>query len=149
MYNTRSFFIKQNSSLPEVKFPLSQRLREKYDITDDMMENVGITFSMRDIDTGEYIVANSEAKLIVVEDEYEKLDEEKYTLAYRLKINDTKRSGRFYGEFKLDFLGDYCGKITLPANHEIKINISESITKTSSFTPILQTFDDTFDLTFE
>ena len=33
-FNLTNFFIKKDSTLPELKFPLVQRLREKYDITD-------------------------------------------------------------------------------------------------------------------
>lgn len=131
-YNNNIVFIKQHSTLPEVKFPLTQRLMEKYDITDEMMENVAITFSMRNAETGIYKIANVEAKLIIVEDEFQKLDESKYTLAYRFKLKQTSKSGRFEGEFKLDFIGDdFCGKITLPTNDEINIIISDSSTKTS------------------
>lgn len=130
-FKTKTIFIKQNSSLPEVKYPLSQRIREKYDITDDMMDNVGVTFSMVNADTGIYVVANSEAKLKVIQNTYEKLDEAKYTLSYRLKLSETEKSGRYYGEFKLDFLGEYCGKITFPTDKAINIIIGDSITKTT------------------
>ena len=126
-----NFFIKQHSTLPEVKFPLIQRLREKYDITNEMMENVAVTFSMRDAETGVYKIANVEAKLLVNDGEYEKLDESKYTLAYRLKLNQTAKAGRYVGEFKLDFLGDYCCKITYPTDNEFNIVIGESSTKTT------------------
>lgn len=130
-YKSRTIFVKQNSTLPEIKFPLSQRIREKYDITDDMMDNVAVTFSMIDAETGIYQVANAEAKLIVVENIYEKLDEAKYTLAYRFKLNETSKAGRYLGEFKLDFLGDSCGKITFPTDKAIQIIIGDSLTKTT------------------
>ena len=133
MSNGSTFFIKQNSTLPEVKFPLTQRLREKYDITDEMMENVGVTFSMRDAETGIYRIANVEAKLIIKNvDNYFKIDDPKYILAYKFKLKQTKKSGRFFGEFKLDFIGENsCGKITLPTDDEINIIIHESQTKTT------------------
>jgi len=35
------------------------------------------------------------------------------------------------GEFKLDFLGQGCGKLTLPVDSQINIVISDSITKTT------------------
>ena len=54
----KTFFIKQNSSLSEIKFRLSERLMEQYDITEDMMDNVAITFSMVNVDDGKYHVAN-------------------------------------------------------------------------------------------
>lgn len=126
-----TIFVKQNSTLPEVKFELTQRLREKYDITIDMLENVAVTFSMVDAETGVYKVANAEARVDILKDVYERLDNSVYTLVYRFKLKDTSKTGRFYGEFKLDFLGDHCGKITLPNDDQITIIIDSSITKTT------------------
>lgn len=131
LFKSRTVFVKQNSTLPEVKFPLSQITREKYDITHDMMDNVAVTFSMIDADTGVYAIANAEAKLIITECEPEKLDEAIYTLAYRFKLPETAKAGRFFGEFKLDFLGEYCGKISFPVDSQIQIIIGDSLTKTT------------------
>lgn len=129
---SNTIFIKQHSTLPEVKFPLTQRMREKYDISDEMMESVAVTFSMRDAETGVYHVANDGGKLLTFDnDDYFQLDESKYTLAYRFKENQTKKTGRYLAEFKLDFLGEYCGKITLPTDDQINIVIAGSSTKTS------------------
>ena len=133
-FNDHNIFVKQNSTLPEVKYPLNKDIRERFDITDEMMQNVAVTFSMIDLNTGNFRIANTEAKLIIVdiEEEGEMLDECTYTLAYRFKLKETKRSGVFRGEFKLDFLGDdQCGKITLPTDDTIQIIIGDSITKTS------------------
>jgi hypothetical protein len=128
----KTIFIKQDSTLPEIKFPLTQRIMEKYDITNDMMDNVGITFSMIDSNSGIYHIANSEARLKIIENVYEKLDETKYTLTYRFKLSETSKEGRYFGEFKLDFIGgDYCGKITFPTDKPINIIIGSSITKTT------------------
>jgi hypothetical protein len=130
-FTNRNFFIKQNSTLPEIKFALTQFIREKYDITDEMLENVAVTFSMIDEETGLYRIANVPANLDIVTDLDEYPDEVKYTLSYRFKLSQTKKPGRFRGEFKLDFLGDNCGKITLPTEDVINIIISSSITKTT------------------
>ena len=126
-----TIFIKKNSTLPEIKFPLEQWMMEKLDITHEMMTNVAVTFSMVDANSGNYRIANREGKLIIVNNIYEKLDETIYTLAIKLKLKDTKKDGLFHGEFKLDFLGDNCGKITLPTDDIIQIVIGDSITKTS------------------
>lgn len=126
-----NFYIKQNSTLPTLKFPLTQRLMEKYDITDNMMENVAVTFSMIDADSGLYRIANTEARLIIRKNRVEYPDEVDYTLAYDFKLKDTKKSGHFLGEFVLDFLGEYCGKIKFPVNYPIDIYIHESSTKTT------------------
>ncbi len=131
-FNINNFFIKKDSTLPELKYPLIQHAREKYDITDDMLENVAVTFSMTDADTGLYRIANVPASFVINNDRPGYPDEEKYTFVYRFKLSDTKKAGRFLGEFKIDFLGDgNCGKITLPVEGYINIIISDSYTKTT------------------
>jgi hypothetical protein len=131
-FNINNFFIKKDSSLPELKIPLTQHILEKYDITDDMLENVAITFSMTDADTGIYRVANVPASLVVNNDRPDYPDEEKYTLVYKFRLKDTRKAGRFLGNFTIDFLGsNSCGKIGLPTNSYINIIISDSITKTT------------------
>jgi len=131
-FNINNFFIKKNSTLPELKYPLIQKVKDKYDITDDMLENVAITFSMIDADTGLYRIANVAANIIYNNDRITSPDEVKHTLVYRFKLAQTAKTGRFLGEFKMDFLGEgNCGKITLPVEGQININISDSITKTT------------------
>lgn len=130
-YDGRDFFIQKNSTLPKIKLPLLQSIREQYDITDEMLENVAVTFSMKNADTGVYQIANVAANLVINRDRPDYPDEVEYTLVYKFRLADTKKPGRFQGEFKLDFLGDNCGKITLPNNTPINIVIGDSITKTT------------------
>ncbi len=134
-FNLKNFFIKKDSTLPELKFPLTQHLREQYDISDDMLDNVAVTFSMIDAETGIYRIANVSANLVINRDRVNYPDEEEYTLTYRFKETQTSKIGRFYGEFKIDFLqfegNDGCGKITIPTQGHINIIISDSITKTT------------------
>jgi len=130
-FDIHNFFIKKDSTLPELKYPLVQQIREQYDISDDMLENVAVTFSMIDADTGLYRIANVAGNLNVISDPASRPDEEKYTLAYRFRLSDTRKTGRYLVEFKLDFLGENCGKITLPTQNQINIVISDGITKTT------------------
>lgn len=130
-FDINNFFIKKDSTLPELKYPLIQQMREKYDISDDMLENVAVTFSMIDAETGLYRIANVAANLVVINDAAKYPDEEKYTLTYRFRLCDTKKSGRYQAEFTIDALGDCCGKIKLPVNGHINIIISDSFTKTT------------------
>jgi len=131
-FDINTFFIKKDSTLPELKFPFSQRLREQYDLTDDMLENVAVTFSMIDAETGLYRIANVGANLVINNNRPDFPDEQKYTLVYRFRLSDTRKAGRFYGEFKIDFLGEgNCGKLTLPTQGQINIIISDSQTKTT------------------
>ena len=131
-FDINNFFIKKDSTLPELKYPLIQKIREQYNITDDMLKNVAITFSMTDVDTGIYRIANVPANLVINNDRPNYPAEEKYTLTYRFKLHQTSKAGRFYGEFCIDFLPPIdCGKIKLPVDGQINIIISDSLTKTS------------------
>ena len=130
-FNINNFFIKKDSTLPVLKYPLTQHTMEQYDITPDMLENVGVTFSMTEADSGLYRIANVAGNLVVNNNRPEYPDELTYTLTYKFKLSQTRKAGRFLGEFKLDFLGEYCGKITLPTQNKINIQISDSNTKTT------------------
>lgn len=134
MYSGRqTFFIKKNSTLPKLKFEISEHMRMRYDITPEMLENVAVTFSMQDAESGNYRIANKGADLVVNEDFNTNYDDAKYALSYKFSIADTSKPGQFIGEFKVDFLGeDYCDrKITFPVTGKIDIVIQDSSTKTS------------------
>ena len=133
MYNSRpTFFIKKNSSLPKLKYALSESLMLRYDITEDMLQNCAITFSMQDSETGNYKIANKAADLLVNDDFTINPDDCKYNLTYKFSLNDTSKAGVYLGEFKVDFLGeDQCGKITLPNTEKITIIVQDSLTKTT------------------
>ena len=131
-FKLNNFYIKKDSTLPELKYPLSQKVREQYDLTDDMLENVAVTFSMIDADTGLYRIANVAANLVISNDRVAQPDELQYTLMYRFKLSQTANAGRYLGEFVVDILGENgCGKIKFPVDGEINILISSSITKTT------------------
>lgn len=130
-FNINNFFIKKDSTLPELKYPLTQHTMEQYDITPDMLENVAVTFSMMEADSGLYRIANVAGNLVVNNNRPEYPDEVQYTLTYKFKLSQTAKAGRYLGEFKLDFLGENCGKITLPTQNLINIQISDSLTKTT------------------
>jgi hypothetical protein len=131
-FDTYNFFIKKDSTSPVLKFPLTQHLMEKYDITENILENIAVTFSMIDADTGQYRIANVAGNLIINNDRANYPDEEKYTLTYKFTLPNTKKEGNYLGEFVIDILGnENCGKIKLPVNNYINITISDSITKTT------------------
>jgi hypothetical protein len=131
-FNLNNFFIKKSSTYPLLKFPLTQKLMEQYDITEDMLENCAITFSMLHSDTGLYRIANVAANLVVNNDRNKFPDEEKYTLTYKFTRNNTSKAGNYWAEFCLDFLDEkyQCYKLKLPINGYINVIINDSITKT-------------------
>lgn len=131
-FNIKNFFIKKGSTLPELKYPITQHVMEQYGITDEMFENVAVTFSMIDSETGLFRVANVAANLVINIDRINSPSEEKYILDYKFKEFQTTKVGRYLGTFIIDFLGDEgCGKIELPVSGHINIIISDGITKTS------------------
>ena len=132
-FKLKDFFIKKNSTLPTLKYPLTEKVMEQYDITEDMLGNVAITFSMTDAETGLYRIANVPARLIINRNRPQFPDETEYTLAYNFKLSNTKKSGRYLGEFTVDFLSEEfgCGKIKFPTNEQINIIIGDSINKTT------------------
>jgi len=132
-FNAKTFYIKKDSTLPELKYQLTQKMLEKYDISEDMLEDVAVTFSMIDAETGLYRIANVGANLIVSVDRSKFPDEEKYTLVHKFTLSQTAKSGRYLGEFVIDFLDSNvgCGKLKLPTTNNIYIIICDSITKTT------------------
>ena len=134
-FDINNFFIKKDSTLPELVYPLIQHTLEQYKITKEMLENVAVTFSMIDAETGLYRIANVPASI-----EYKKLrpeypDNFLYALVYRFKLPQTSKAGRYLGEFVVDFIpsgnNGGCGKIKFPVDNVINIQISDSITKTT------------------
>jgi len=131
-FDLNNFFIKKDSTLPELTYPLTQHTMEQYNITPDMLNNVAVTFSMMDAETGLLRIANVPANLVINRNRPGFPDEIEYTLMYRFKLSQTSKSGRYYGEFVIDFLGPTnCGKIKFPVDNQINIIISDSFTKTT------------------
>ena len=130
-FNINNFFIKKDSTLPELKYPLTQHTLEQYNITPDMLGNVAVTVSMID-ENGLYRIANAPANLVINDNRPDFSAEEKYTLTYKFKLRDTRKAGRYQFEFVVDILGnEFCGKIKLPVNGYINVIISDSIKKTT------------------
>ncbi len=127
--------IKKNSTLSMVKYPLSQELLDRYYITNEMLENCAITFSMKDADTGIFVIANVNAELLYLPDRPSFPHDTTYSLLYKFKKIQINKAGVYHGEFTIDFLSQEqnCSSITFPIEDFININIIDSITKTSVF----------------
>ena len=127
-----TFFIKKNSSLPLLIYELSDTILNKYNITDNMLENSAITFSMIDTETGIYKVANVPATLNIETPNKNFLEFKKYNIYYQFRTKDTNKVGNYESEFVVDFLGETCniGKLKLPVNDKIIVVVSDTITKT-------------------
>ena len=128
-----NLYIKKNSTLSMVKYPLSKKLLDKYFITNEMLENCAVTFSMKDADTGIFFIANVNADLLYLPDRASFPHDTEYSLVYKFKKNQINKAGMYHGEFAIDFLGDSCGKIIIPESDLIVINILDAIVKTDVF----------------
>lgn len=128
-----NLYIKKNSTLSMVKYPLSKKLLDKYFITNEMLENCAVTFSMKDADTGIFFIANVNADLLYLPDRASFPHDTEYSLVYKFKKNQINKTGMYHGEFAIDFLGDSCGKIIIPESDLIVINILDAIVKTDVF----------------
>src|SRR5271157_1549777 len=103
-----NFFIKQNSTLPELIYPLTSDLMYKYSITDKDLTDVAVTFSMYDQESGIYRIANVAANLITEIQHPEYPEELTYYLVYKFKLHQTKNVGNYSGQFLVDFISDSC-----------------------------------------
>jgi hypothetical protein len=134
--SNKTIIVKRHSTQPLIKFPLTQQIREKYDITHEMLQNCAVTFSMFNEETGLFKIANVQADLLIFENQYEFLDEPTYVLQYALKRKDTSEIGVFSAEFKLIFLGDNCGTITFPSDSPISLIVQPTLTKVEHSTEV-------------
>lgn len=127
-----NFFIKKNSSLPVLIFPITQKMMEKLNLTEEMFENVVVTFSMVNADTDKFKIANSAGDFSINSNPVLSHGQEKYSLTYNFTTKQTGDVGNYIGEFVVDFLDENnAGKLKLPIDDVINIVIANSITKTS------------------
>lgn len=128
-----SVYIKKNSTLSIIKYPLTKNILDKYYITTEMLDNCAITFSMKNVDTGVFTIANVNAELLYLPNRALFPYDEEYSLVYRVKKNQINKCGIYHGEFCIDFLGDSSTKITFPENNLIIINVIDTIVKTDVY----------------
>lgn len=125
------FQIKKNSILPSLVLTVSDD-----DIFKKKLENCTITFSMIDIETGKYFIANKSGG-VYFKDKIIKTtsdDKDSYIYFNWNKMN-TSKAGVYKGEFKIDFFNegesDSCENIIFPIKEDLYIYVIDSIVKTS------------------
>lgn len=129
MFNNELITIKKGGTFPLVQYYLNDYMLKKYNITESMLQNIAVTFSM--INDDGYKVANQAGKLVINDGSYEELGDCKYTLTFKLNEYQTNKPGRYFGEFVIDFLDDSGYKLKLPTTGYINILITDSITNTT------------------
>ena len=99
------FYINQNSTLPTLKVELVNDGRFEFLKAGkfyNAIQNADITFSMVD-ETGVLKISEAPCGIVLVN---EKSCEDRYIIEYRWKEKDTKKKGKFKGQFKIVFKDD-------------------------------------------
>lgn len=119
------FFINQNSNLPPLKMELVNDGRNDFRKFFEKIQNATIKFNMYDVKNKVKIIANSPAD---IELKCESCDiggdEPEYYIIYKWRDRDTKKVGKFNGEFIIEFL-DGSGTLIAPIRDKLFINVLE------------------------
>lgn len=124
----QQFYIKQNSVLPSLRMQLINDGKSDMSKFHEAIQNAEITFSMVNINSGVYKIANGVA--------YPKRREidgckDEYVICYDWKPRDTKEKGIYEGVFTITFSKDLTsedasypqGELVMPINEKLIINI--------------------------
>jgi len=133
-----NFHIKQYSELPILKLRLLRDGRNDYKRFDEYLENSLLTFSMKDMKTGIYEIANEAAEL-VLKDPCTDDGSKEYYIVYRFTTEDTSRPGTYLGEFQINFINDamtVSSALIAPIGEPLYIYVIDSFVKSDvSFIP--------------
>jgi hypothetical protein len=116
------FFIKKNATLPVLKMQIVKDGRSDYNSFMDFIEESSIFFSMSDVDTGIPKITTRPAGFVKKEQLNLNTPVE-YYVYYQFTSNDTRKVGRFEGQF---LLRNNDGVLILPIRERLFINIQES-----------------------
>ena len=130
------FNIAKNSNLPFLTMQLNNDGRYNFKKFYYAIQNSTVTFTMWNQETGIKKIANSPAYIIYDENSE---CEERYLIQYRWNNRDTNESGKFIGQFKIDFNDDIIehledsdtevfyptGTLIMPICDDLVINITD------------------------
>lgn len=124
----KQFNINKDSELPYLEIEPIMNGRNTFLKLYDAIQNADVTFSMKNIDTGIWKIANAKAYIV---DATEQGCEERFKIQYRWKKRDTKESGRYLAQFKIKFADDIVsgdaifpkGELIVPIHEGIIVNI--------------------------
>ena len=118
------FFIRKDSLEPVLKMQLIQDGRNDFRKFYQNLENAMLSFSMKKVDTGEYVILNKAAG-IVQKTEVDPTNEPEYYIFYRWQPSDVMEVGRYQGQFLIEFLSTGT-QLVAPVREDLFINIQES-----------------------
>ena len=120
------FFINKNSTLPKLKMELVNDGRNNFREFYEKVQNAVIKFTMYDVETNVKKIANSKAS-IQLKDPNCSIggDKPEYYIVYKFTSTDTKKVGRYKGQFTITFL-DGTGTLIAPIRDELYINVLDN-----------------------
>lgn len=118
------FSINKNSTLPVLKLSLIQDGRHNFSEFYNKIQNADVFFSMTDIITGVKKIAKKPTTIELVEPVSDCIGEE-YYLKYQFTEKETSTSGRYIGQFTIEFL-DGSGVLIVPIREILYVNILDS-----------------------
>ncbi len=121
------FNINKNSTLPVLKLELIQDGRNDFHRFFELIQNANIFFTMFDSITGVRRIGKKVASTELVLPVSDCVGEE-YYLTYQFTAKETEKTGRFVGQFIVEFL-DGTGTLIVPIREELFINILEGTIK--------------------
>lgn len=132
----KQFNINKDATLPYLEMEPVMNGRNTFRKLYEAIQGATVTFSMKNIDTGVWKIANAKAYVV---DCTEQGCEERFKIQYRWKPRDTKEAGRYLAQFKITFSDDIVsgdmifpkGDLIVPIAEDIIVNISNSGIKTT------------------
>jgi hypothetical protein len=118
------FFINKGSTLNKLKMELIQDGRHNFSEFYNKIQNADVFFTMTDIITGVKKIAKKPTTIELVEPSVNCVGDE-YYLTYQFTERDTANSGRFIGNFTIEFL-DGSGTLIVPIHEDLFINVLDS-----------------------
>lgn len=132
----KQFNINKDATLPYLEIEPVVNGRYTFRKLYEAIQGADVTFSMKNIDTGIWKVANAKANIV---DCTEQGCEERFKIQYRWKPRDTKEAGRYIAQFKISFSDDIVsgntifpkGDLIVPIAEDIIVNIGHNGIKTT------------------
>ena len=112
------WFIKKSATLPVLKINVLKDGRSDYNKSMRFLNETQIFFSMTDTQTGVPKIISRPAGIMKKKD-----SEDEYYVYFQFTNHDTKKVGRYKGEFQFK---NETGLMSLPLNQDIYINVTES-----------------------
>ena len=132
----KQFNINKDATLPYLEIEPVMNGRNTFRKLYEALQNADISFSMKNIDTGIWKIANAQANIV---NSTEQGCEDRFKMQYRWKTRDTKEAGRYLAQFKIKFLNDIVsgdtifpkGELIVPIYEDIIVNIMDNSIKTT------------------